>query len=974
MKKIYFFFLFSFLIINAQEETSLNLKTLHQVNTFNGGEVFKTVFDDDQNNVTVGFANGEFIFGDENLSTTDTNTLFVYKSDNQTGQKIWIKTFTPSSKGSIKPYLVYSKNNQTYIVFNFKGSIALNGSTYNSNDKNWVIMKLDENGNILWSNSVAPMNLRKYFDVTIQNGNAFFLVNNKIFRFNDLTGELISSFNQSNLILTSLEVTDQSLYISGQVRNTDVTIGSELLLNNSAFILKSDLNFDVNSSIQFYDSLRLTTNTIVVDLEMMTDGSLSFVGLGGKKIKAYGENGIVADCNYNMTNDTANLFAGRVSADFTQSFWLAGNRNPYFAEGLNIKLFQLPDNNLQFYYSNSVQTGGESITFFNSSWEDYLFGSILLAYDDNGQPDESHIKFRGSRDARFDFKSINNKKFISDASINSTSVYELIHPSFFNKNFSKATNSKKRIISSNAFKATANGSFLNDITVKSELPNFFGTNISTPFSDLYSRIISKVSANGNLEWSSGFAGIDLIDTDLYYWNNNSSISENGETTVINKCSYNNNCYLYSNNTFEFLFDSRGKTFITNFNNQGSVNWMKTISGSIDSYSVYENKGASYATFHTSQSFKIDDVSYTVTDYTIVIIKISPLGQVEFVKLFQNDFYLVTPVILSFDENDNIYAFIEAYTTDQYKFENVVIPSNSQNSDYLMLKLDVNGTPEFGKNFYENLPDNYSSGWLSDVKYNGTDFIVYGTTSGNVTYFGFDGQIHTIPTDFLNAPAFNFISKVSKEGIVNWETAIFSKTFNYSKISLDNSANIYVQGFWTDKININNKNYSLTPNTISNNILKLNTLGDFKYIKEINSVPTIDVNSNKTAFTNLEISALPNGKIVIAGNTTSNNLLNGDINNLNGDNYYIAVLEEEVLKTEEVNKININIYPNPTSDFIHIDTKEKIDNIEVYDATGRKVISNISVDHQIDVRKLLQGIYYIRINTAGKNLTSKFIKK
>lgn len=972
MKKIYFFFLFSFLIINAQEETSLNLKTLHQVNTFNGGEVFKTVFDDDQNNVTVGYANGEFIFGDENLSTTDTNTLFVYKSDNQTGQKIWVKTFTPSSKGSIKPYLVYSKNNQTYIVFNFKGSVTLNNSTYNSNDKSWVVMKLDESGNVLWSSSVEPMLLKKHFDISIQNGNAFFLINNKIFRYNDITGELISSFYNSSFTLTSLELKDQNLYFGGSC-NAGISVGTETLKKGS-FILKSDLDFNTTAAVQFFDPTFSSFTNIIVDLEFLTDGSLSFAGLSSKKIKAYGENGMVADCNYNMNNDTANLFAGRVSPDFTQSFWLAGNKSPnIFAERLNIKLFQLPDNSLHFYYSNFIQTGGESIKFFNSSWEDYLFGSILLAYDANGQPDESNIKFRGSRDAKFDFKLINNKKFTSDASITSTSVYELIHPSFFNKNFSKTTSSKKRIISSNAFRAMSNGSFLNDITVKSELPNYFGTNISTPFSDLYSRIISKVSASGNLEWSSGFAGIDLIDTDLYYWNNNSSISENGETSVINKCSINSNCYVYSNNTYELLSDSKGKTFITNFNNQGSVNWMKTISGSIDSYSVYENKGASYVTFHTYQSFKIDDVSYTVTDYTIVIIKISPLGQVEFVKLFQNDFYLVTPVILSFDENDNIYAFIEAYTSDQYKFENVVIPSNSQNSDYLMLKLDVNGTPEFGKNFYENLPDNYSSGWLSDVKYNGTDFIVYGTTSGNVTYFGFDGQIHTIPIDFLNAPAFNFISKVSKEGIVNWETAIFSKTFNYSKISLDNSANIYVHGFWTDKININNKNYSITPNTISNNILKLNTLGDFKYIKEINSVPTIDVNSNKTAFTNLEISALPNGKIVIAGNTTSNNLLNGDINNLNGDNYYIAVLEEEVLKTDEVIKINIKIYPNPTSDFININTKEKINNIEVYDATGKKVISDINPKNQIDVRKLLKGVYYIRVMTDKKNLTSKFIK-
>ncbi len=978
MKNFYFLSLLIFGIFTYAQETSLNLKTLHQVNTYNGGEVFKTVFDDNQNNITVGYSNGEFSLGNENISTTNTNSLFVLKSDNQVGQKIWLKTIAPSSKGSIKPYLVYSKNNQTYIVFNFKGSVTLNNSTYNSIEKDWVIMKMDDNGNVLWSNSVEPMALKKYFDVSIQNGNAFFLINNKIFRFNDVTGELISSFYNSDFTLTSLETKDQSLYFAGSTYLGGI-FGSENLAKGAAFVLKSDLDFNVKSSLQFYEnSLSITSRNSIVDLEFLSDGTLSFVGISPKKIKAFGENGLVSDCNYNMDDDGNNLYAGRISAELTNLLWFAGNKIFQPIDFHNIKLYQLPNQNLHLYYSSTF-SNSLGIKFFNTDYAVNLNTSFFLTYDENGQPSDSYNNFYGKINANFDFKSIDNKSFLSDVKDNELVVYERWQFSISN-NFEKKVITKKGIISSNAFKAMPDGSFVNAVIIKDDVSNYFGKDLTNPIDNSYSQIFSKISANGSLEWSSGLTGVQIYNSYLYDINFNVSITNNGNLTAITECGITNNCYLYSNNTYELLPNSNGKTFITNFNSLGNVNWIKTYSGYLDSYSVYEHKGDSYVSFYTNKTFIFDNTTYFINDFdpTFVIIKISQNGDVKFVKQFHDKFFISMPIILSFDENDNIYAFIEAYLNNfsEYQFDNIIIPSNSQNQDYLMLKLDSNGTPIYGKNFYEDLPNDQSSGWLSDVKYNGSDFIVYGVFGKNSitnTYYGFDGQLHPTPAD--SSIANNFIAKVSKDGDVQWETPTFSNTYNYAKIGLDIASNIYIYGYWRDRIKIKDKDYITAPNKLFTSILKLDTNGDSKYVKETSSISSSDVNINDLTFTNLDISPLPNGKIVIAGNTASNSILNGDINNLNGDNYYIAVLEEEVLTTNEVDKNNtLKIYPNPTSDFINIVTKEKINNIEIYDSTGRKIISELNSNNRIDVRKLINGVYYIRVTTDKNNLTSKFIKK
>ena len=84
--------------------------------------------------------------------------------------------------------------------------------------------------------------------------------------------------------------------------------------------------------------------------------------------------------------------------------------------------------------------------------------------------------------------------------------------------------------------------------------------------------------------------------------------------------------------------------------------------------------------------------------------------------------------------------------------------------------------------------------------------------------------------------------------------------------------------------------------------------------------------------------------------------------------------------DDINDSNYKIYPNPTNSIFNIgvkDNNEKI-KVEIYDMTGRKVISTKNVVSQtitLNVNNLQSGHYIVKIiNDSGKVSTMKMVKK
>ncbi|MEN4762105.1 choice-of-anchor J domain-containing protein [Chryseobacterium sp. C39-AII1] len=88
-----------------------------------------------------------------------------------------------------------------------------------------------------------------------------------------------------------------------------------------------------------------------------------------------------------------------------------------------------------------------------------------------------------------------------------------------------------------------------------------------------------------------------------------------------------------------------------------------------------------------------------------------------------------------------------------------------------------------------------------------------------------------------------------------------------------------------------------------------------------------------------------------------------------------VVGNSVLSTNDISsrEKSISVYPNPTTDYLTINSEEKIDKAEVFDASGRKINVNFT-DNKADVRNLQKGAYIINIETKAGKTSSKFIKK
>ncbi|MCL2289197.1 MAG: T9SS type A sorting domain-containing protein [Bacteroidetes bacterium] len=94
------------------------------------------------------------------------------------------------------------------------------------------------------------------------------------------------------------------------------------------------------------------------------------------------------------------------------------------------------------------------------------------------------------------------------------------------------------------------------------------------------------------------------------------------------------------------------------------------------------------------------------------------------------------------------------------------------------------------------------------------------------------------------------------------------------------------------------------------------------------------------------------------------------------NFVIEVVESVGINDLEF--INIKIYPSPTSGELRIESGElRVSNVEMLDVFGRKVLSSVSLsspESVIDVSHLQAGIYFVRISSDIGQVVKKVVKQ
>ncbi|MFV9552434.1 T9SS type A sorting domain-containing protein [Algibacter sp. PT7-4] len=89
---------------------------------------------------------------------------------------------------------------------------------------------------------------------------------------------------------------------------------------------------------------------------------------------------------------------------------------------------------------------------------------------------------------------------------------------------------------------------------------------------------------------------------------------------------------------------------------------------------------------------------------------------------------------------------------------------------------------------------------------------------------------------------------------------------------------------------------------------------------------------------------------------------------------ISLKEDVTTATKNILASDINIYPNPASNFIQIDVNNiQISSVEMYSLIGKKVISEDKlINNKLNISNLSKGIYLLKVNAGNTSLTKKII--
>ena len=76
-----------------------------------------------------------------------------------------------------------------------------------------------------------------------------------------------------------------------------------------------------------------------------------------------------------------------------------------------------------------------------------------------------------------------------------------------------------------------------------------------------------------------------------------------------------------------------------------------------------------------------------------------------------------------------------------------------------------------------------------------------------------------------------------------------------------------------------------------------------------------------------------------------------------------------------NKNQLNLYPNPVQNVLHINLPVKTGTLEVFDNSGKSILLNQILDNNtsVDISGLVNGIYLVKVLADNQIYTGKIVK-
>ena len=88
---------------------------------------------------------------------------------------------------------------------------------------------------------------------------------------------------------------------------------------------------------------------------------------------------------------------------------------------------------------------------------------------------------------------------------------------------------------------------------------------------------------------------------------------------------------------------------------------------------------------------------------------------------------------------------------------------------------------------------------------------------------------------------------------------------------------------------------------------------------------------------------------------------------------LSLVEANTASTENLSSVNLNLYPNPTSDIVHIGGVDRVDAIRLYSINGQ-IVKKLNNTNSINLSNQKKGVYLVEVIVEGKTLVNKLIKR
>lgn len=71
---------------------------------------------------------------------------------------------------------------------------------------------------------------------------------------------------------------------------------------------------------------------------------------------------------------------------------------------------------------------------------------------------------------------------------------------------------------------------------------------------------------------------------------------------------------------------------------------------------------------------------------------------------------------------------------------------------------------------------------------------------------------------------------------------------------------------------------------------------------------------------------------------------------------------------------VNIYPNPTTSKVYLQSSEEIKSVVIFDLSGKILLKTMNqVENSLDVSQLQKGMYFLKISVGNRLIIKKLSK-